>query len=64
MVNYEKNPIGTALQHVYSLARTDASDAFRQRVGAAIQTVEQCFDKYRYLYLVHQMSQNFRPFET
>ena len=49
IVEYEKNPIGTALEHVYSLAENDENIDFRKQLAHALQVVEECFDKYKYV---------------
>lgn len=47
VVEYEMNPIGTAIEHVYGLAENHPDAIFRQKVAKAIRTVEECFQKYK-----------------
>ena len=47
VVEYEKNPIGKALDHVYGIAKSDENTEFKNHVTDAIQTLEECFSRYK-----------------
>lgn len=48
IVEYEKDPIGTAAEHVYDIVLSAQDDSFHLSVREAVQVVEKALDKYRY----------------
>ncbi|PVD33276.1 hypothetical protein C0Q70_04529 [Pomacea canaliculata] len=47
IVEYEKDPIGTAAEHVYDIVLSAQDDSFHLSVREAVQVVEKALDKYR-----------------
>ena len=47
LVSYEKDPIGTAAQHVYDIVDAKADDAFHSSVRNAVTVIEEALDRYR-----------------
>lgn len=48
IVEYEKDPIGTAAEHVYDIVLSAQDDSFHLSVRETVQVVEKALDKYRY----------------
>lgn len=46
VVGYEKNPIATAVEHVYNLVNSVETDHFTEQVKHAVSVIEECLDKY------------------
>ena len=46
---YEKDPIGTAAQHVYDIVNAEVDDLFHNSVRHAVGVIEEALDKYRWV---------------
>ena len=47
VVNYEKDPCGTASEHVYGIIKTEDSSHLAVNVRHATRVIEQAFEKYK-----------------
>ena len=48
VVAYEKDPVGTAVRHVYGIVDTSISDEFHDSVRHAVAVIEEAVEKYRW----------------
>ncbi len=49
ITEYEKNPIVKAIERVYGLTSQSEESSFTKNVVHAVQTIEECFDRYRWI---------------
>ena len=47
VIEYEKNPVAHAVSQVYDIVDSDRTDSYTNKLRHAVQTVEECLNRYK-----------------
>ena len=50
-MKYEKNPVATAAKHLYEIVDSTEMSAYTEKLRESVQTVEEAFKRYKYMYI-------------